>query len=71
MFQIVLSNALYFNGSWEYEFLFEPPYSGNLKYCYIPSKVTQAFHMSSKYPANTHFHEMRKEYFVKIFQNLL
>jgi len=25
--KVVLSNALYFNGSWEYEFLFEPPYS--------------------------------------------
>ena len=26
--KVVLSNALYFNGSWEYEFLFDPPYSG-------------------------------------------
>jgi len=25
--KVVLSNALYFNGSWEYEFLFDPPYS--------------------------------------------
>jgi len=25
--KVVVSNALYFNGSWEYEFLFEPPYS--------------------------------------------
>ena len=23
--KVVLSNALYFNGSWEYEFLFDPP----------------------------------------------
>ena len=23
--KVVISNALYFNGSWEYEFLFEPP----------------------------------------------
>ena len=29
MLQVVLSNALYFNGSWEYEFLFEPPDLGN------------------------------------------
>ena len=31
LFKVVLSNALYFNGSWEYEFLFDPPYSGTEK----------------------------------------
>merc|ERR1711970_604350 len=24
--KVVMSNALYFNGSWEYEFLFDPPH---------------------------------------------
>ena len=24
--KVVVSNCLYFNGTWEYEFLFDPPY---------------------------------------------